>query len=163
MFDENIPIKVFTSYAHKDEELREELDVHLAMIKRHKAISIWNDRQIVAGEEWDNAIKTELKEADIILLLVSPRFLASQYIYEIEIKHAMKRHRAGTATVIPIILKPCDWKVADLAALQGLPREGKAITTWEDMDEALLNVTLGLRTAIQSVQKRKKEINDANS
>ena len=156
MFDENIPVKVFTSYSHKDEDLREELDVHLAMIKRHKAITIWNDRQITPGEEWDDSIKEELATADIILLLVSPRFLASKYIYEVEIKQALARHEAKTAVVIPIILKPCDWQDAEFAKLQGLPRDALAISKWEDMDEAFLNVAMAIKQVIKTVQNKKK-------
>ncbi|MFK8103419.1 MAG: toll/interleukin-1 receptor domain-containing protein [Saprospiraceae bacterium] len=157
MFDENIPIKVFTSYAHKDEALREELDVHLAMIKRQKAITIWNDRQIEDGTEWDAKIKKELEEADIILLLFTPLFLASTYIYDVELKRAMERHEAGTARVIPIIIKPCDWLATDFAKLQGIPKNGKPVTTWEDRDEVFLSIAQSLKKTIKIRQEKKKE------
>jgi len=156
MFDENIPVSVFTSYAHKDEEFREELDVHLAMVKRHKAVTVWNDREIQAGEEWDSAIKDELNTADIILLLVSPRFLASRYIFDVEIKTALERHEKKDAIVVPIILKPCDWTQTEFAKLQALPRNAKPINTWDDMDEALLFTVKGIKQVISAVQARKK-------
>lgn len=156
MFDETIPVKVFTSYAHKDEELREELDIHLAMIKRHKAVEVWNDRDINPGEEWDASIKGELENADIILLLVTPKFLASSYIYDVELKRAMERHEDKTALVIPIIMKPCDWMQTDFAKLQGLPRNALPVTKWEDMDEALVDVVKGIKKVILAAQNRKK-------
>ena len=155
MFDNNIPVSVFTSYAHKDEDLREELDVHLAMIKRQPAVEVWNDREIIAGEEWDDSIKKELESADIILLLVSPRFLASRYIYDVEIKTALERHEKREAIVVPIILKPCDWTVTEFAKLQALPRNAKPVNKWEDMDEAFYNVVTGLKQVITAAQKRK--------
>ncbi len=155
MFDDNIPVSVFTSYAHKDEELREELDVHLAMIKRQPAIKVWNDRQIVAGDEWDDSIKKELETADIILLLVSPRFLASRYIYDVEIKTAIERHEKRDAIVVPIILKTCDWNQTEFAKLQALPRNAEPVNQWDDMDEAFYNVVTGLKQVITAVQKKK--------
>ena len=155
MFDDNIPVSVFTSYAHKDEDLREELDVHLAMIKRQPAVEVWNDREIIAGDEWDDSIKKELNSADIILLLVSPYFLASRYIYDVEIKTALERHEKRDAIVVPIILKPCDWTVTEFAKLQALPRNAKPVNKWDDMDEAFYNVATGLKQVITAVQKRK--------
>jgi len=157
MFDPDIPVTVFTSYAHKDETLREELDVHLAMIRRDPAVKIWNDRDIEAGSEWDDAIKSELNTADIILLLVSPRFLASRYIFDVEIKTALERHEKREAIVVPIILKACDWTQTEFAKLQALPRNAKPIVKWEDQDEAFLNVVKGIKQVILAVQKRKKE------
>ena len=155
MFDDKIPVSVFTSYAHKDEELREELDIHLAMIKRQPAVEVWNDREIIAGEEWDDAIKKELETADIILLLVSPRFLASRYIYDVEIKTALERHEKRDAIVVPIILKPCDWTETEFAKLQALPRNATPVNKWDDMDEAFYNVVTGLKQVIVAAQKRK--------
>ncbi len=158
MSDDNNKISIFTSYAHKDEELREELDVHLAMVRRMDNIKIWNDRAIQAGSEWDDSIKQELEDADVIFLLVSPRFLASTYIQDVEIKRAMERHDDPNdiARVIPIILKPCDWQETDFARLQALPRNAKPIVQWDDMDEALLNVVTGIKQIIPLTFERKK-------
>jgi len=157
MFDDKIPVSVFTSYAHKDEDMREELDVHLAMIKRQPAIKVWNDREIIPGDEWDDSIKEELNSADIILLLVSPRFLASRYIYDVEIKTALERHENKSAIVVPIILKACDWTVTEFAKLQALPRNATPVNKWDDMDEAFYNVASGLKQVISAVQRKKSK------
>ena len=157
MFEDGIPVKLFTSYAHKDESLREELDVHLAMIRRQKAVEIWNDRGIDPGEEWDESIKQELESADIILLLFSPYFLASRYIYEKEMATAIKRHEDKSAIVIPIILKKCDWKATEFKKLQALPLNSKPINTWDDQDEAFYDVASGIKRVIKKVQQRKKD------
>jgi hypothetical protein len=103
-------LEVFFSYAHEDEELRNRLAKHLSILKRQRLISAWHDRQIGAGKEWDREINEHLERAQIILLLVSAGFLASDYCYDIEMKRALERHEAKEARVIPIILKPVDCK-----------------------------------------------------
>ena len=101
------PVKVFISYAHEDGELREKLEAQLAILRRQGLIEIWQDRQIGAGAEWAGSIHNELETADLILLLVSADFLNSDYIFDVELRRAIDLHEAGTARVIPIILRPC--------------------------------------------------------
>lgn len=100
-------ILVFFSYSHKDHNLREQLAAHLSSLRRSGKIAAWHDRQITAGKEWEQEIRHYLDSAQIILLLVSADFMASDYCYEIEMDVAIKRHEAGTARVIPIILRGC--------------------------------------------------------
>lgn len=149
------PIEVFISYSHKDDELREELVTHLANLKRQKKITAWHDRAIEAGEEWEAQIKGKLESAQIILLLISPPFMASEYCYDIELQRAIERHDAGNARVIPIILRPCDWKGSPFSKLQALPKDAKPITQWHDRDEAFLNVIQGIRRAVETMQAKK--------
>ena len=142
------PAEVFFSYSHRDEELRDELAIHLTMLKRQGIVAAWHDREITAGSDWAGAIDDHLNSASVILLLVSANFLASDYCYDLELGRAMKRHEAGEATVIPIILKPCDWTGAPFGKLQALPKNAKPVTKWDDRDEAFLNVAQGIRMAI---------------
>src|SRR5882724_2779388 len=93
------------SYSHKDEALRDELAAHLAALRRERLIETWHDRRIVAGQPVDATIAKELETADIILLLISPDFINSDYCFEIEVRHAMQRHDRGEAVVIPVILR----------------------------------------------------------
>ena len=151
--DLNQPLNVFISYSHRDEELKEELEIHLATLKRQKKIKPWQDRSIEVGEEWDYEIKTALEDAQIILLLITPRFMASGYINKIELAHAMERHKAGTARVIPIILKPVDMQGTFLSNLQALPKDAKPVTQWDDLDEAFINVVNGIRRVVDSLTK----------
>ncbi len=122
-------VKVFFSYSHKDEELRNELANHLTILQRQGVIKAWHDREISAGTEWANEIDRHMESARIILLLVSANFLASDYCYDIELKRAIERHEAGEACVIPIILKPVYWNGAPFAKLQALPKNAKPVTT----------------------------------
>ncbi len=140
---------VFFSYSHADETLRDELEKQLSMLKRQGVIETWHDRRIGAGEEIDRAIDERLNGDDIILLLVSPDFIASRYCYDVEMKRAMERHQAGEAIVIPVILRPCDWQPAPFGKLNASPPDGKPITKWTDRDEAFLEVAKAVRKAAE--------------
>ncbi len=145
------PIDVFISYSHKDDELLEEFVTHLANLKHQGKITAWYDRAIEAGEEWEAQIKGQLESARIILLLISPPFMGSNYCYDIEMQRAIARHNQGTARVIPIILRPCDWKDSPFSKLQVLPKDAKPVTQWSDRDTAFLNVVEGIRKAVNSL------------
>lgn len=145
------PISVFLSYAHKDEWLLNKLEAHLSGLKREGLISTWCDRQIMPGSHWAGVIDQHLEQASLILLLVSSDFLNSDYCYQIEFKRALERNQAGKAVVIPIIIRPTDWKSTPLAHLQALPAEGRPVTDWKDPDQAFLNVVAGIRRVVEKL------------
>ncbi len=147
--DREPALDVFFSYSHRDEALRDELETHLALLKREGEIRTWHDRRIGAGSEWRGEIDSRLDSADLVLLLISPDFMASDYCFDVEMTRALARHAAQQARVIPVILRPADWQTARFARLQALPTAGKAITTWPDRDSALVDVVRGIRAAIQ--------------
>ncbi len=134
------PVEVFYSYAHEDEDLREELDKHLALLKNEGVINPWHDRKIKPGDDWDREIRESLERAHIILLLVSPDFMASDYIWGKELKRAMERQDKDEAVVIPIILRPSNWSNAPFAKLQAIPKNAKAATLWPDRDQVFANI-----------------------
>jgi tetratricopeptide (TPR) repeat protein len=138
-------VKLFISYSHRDEKLRQQLDKHLAPLKRQKVIEAWHDRQIPAGTEWANEIDENLSNADIILLLVSPDFVASDYCSNIELEIAMSRHQQGAAIIIPIVLEPCDWSWLPFAKFQAFPKDALAVTSWTNQNEAFVDVATGIR------------------
>jgi AAA-like domain/NB-ARC domain/TIR domain len=125
--------------------------VHLVSLERQGKITAWHDRAIEAGQEWAYEVKTHLESAHIILLLISPDFLASEHCYDQEMQRAMERHEAKTAIVLPIILRPVYQIGASFSKLEVLPREGKAVTRWNDQDEAFVNVIEGIDKVIQSL------------
>ncbi len=144
-------IKVFISYSHKDESLRDELTTQLSLLRRQGFISDWHDRKIVPGDEWAREIDRNLNTSQIILLLVSADFIASDYCYGIELKQALKRHKEGKARVIPIILRPVDWEDALFGKLQALPKNAKPVTTWPNRDEAYLDIAKGIREIVKEL------------
>jgi TIR domain/Effector-associated domain 9 len=147
--------EVFFSYSHRDEALRDELAKHLSILKRQGTIESWYDRDITAGSEWAGEIDAHLNSAQVILLLISADFLASDYCYDIELKRAMERHEAGEAVVVPIILKPVDWRGAPFGKLNAFPKNALPITAWPSQDEAFLNVAQGIRKAVEALATRK--------
>ncbi len=141
--------QLFFSYSHKDEDLRDQLEVHLAMLKRQGVIETWHDRRIIAGDPLDHEIDANLETADVILLLLSPDFLASNYCYDIEVTRAIERQRAGLAQVIPVILRPCDWQNGTpFSGLMAVPKDGKPVIKWPNLDDAFLDIVKAVRRAI---------------
>lgn len=144
-------IKIFYSYAHEDKQLRDKLEKHFTPLRRQGYIAEWHDQAIPAGALWESEIDTHLDTADIILLLVSSDFIASNYCWSIQMEHALERHKAGNCRIVPIILRPIGWKSTPLGDLQVLPRGGQSITKWPDQDEALENVAEGLREIVTTL------------
>ncbi len=145
------PISLFYSYSQKDEAFRAELEKHLSLLKDQGVIEDWYDRRIEAGIDFDRVIKEKLDQARIILLLVSSDFMASRYIHDVEVTRAMEHHEAGTARVIPVILRSVDWRSAPFGKLIALPSNGKPVKSWEDLDEAFTDVALGIRKVASSL------------
>ncbi|MGD8997266.1 MAG: toll/interleukin-1 receptor domain-containing protein [Anaerolineae bacterium] len=145
---------MFFSYAHEDEDLRDELEKHLSILKRQGVITGWHDRKIAAGREWEGEIDEHLNTADFVLLLISADFLASDYCYDVEMMRALKRHEDREACVIPVILRPVDWQGAPFGKLQALPTDARPVTSWPDPDNAFLNVAQGIRRAVEEFPTR---------
>lgn len=143
-------IKVFVSYSHKDKVLCQKLKNHLTPLR--ELIITWSDQEIIAGDEWDEAIRQDLKEAQIILLLISDDFIASTYITEVEVREAMERHESRKARVIPIILRPTAWEEMPYSKLEALPTDGKAVTTWDNRDTAFVDIVRGIKRTIQDLK-----------
>src|SRR4051812_48330188 len=118
-------LDLFISYAHADDDLRRELEKHLMPLVRDGVVKQWHDRLIGAGDDWREAIEKQLRTADIVLLLVSSDFMASDFCIEIELRRALQRHKNAEAVLIPVILRPVDWHSSVFGALQALPRDGK--------------------------------------
>ena len=140
---------LFFSYSHVDENLRDQLQIHLAGLQRQGLISSWHDRRITAGDDFGEAIDSHIDTADVILLLVSPDFIASDYCYEREMKRALERHQRAAARVIPVILRPCDWKDLPFGKLLATPKDGRPITKWPNIDEAFQDVVSAIKGALR--------------
>ncbi len=147
-------IEIFCCYARKDLQLLNDLKKHLMPMQHSAQIHIWADTDIDAGEEWEKEIDNHLNTAQIILLLISPDFIASNYCYSVEMMRALERHEQGEARVIPIILRPTDWQNTLLRKLQALPTGAKPVTSALNQDDALLDAAKGVRKAVVEMQKK---------
>lgn len=143
--------RIFFSYSHDDESYRDRLEKHLAMLRNQGLIEVWHDRRIAAGSVLDDAIDDALEASEVVLLLVTASFLASDYCYSREMKRALERHELGEAVVIPVIVQPCDWEHAPFGNLLAAPKDGRAITTWPNMEEAYADVARQIRTVVEKL------------
>src|SRR5262249_47878554 len=147
-------VELFYSYAHRDATLCQELRNHLTGLKRSGAIRDWSDHEIQPGSEWSAAIKEAIERAGIILLLVSADFVASEYVNDIEMPFALKRHQSGHAKVIPVLLRPVEWHDLPFAKLQVLPTGARPVTAWANQDEAFADVARSLRELLYNQRAR---------
>lgn len=141
-------IKVFCCYARKDKVLLDELKIHLIPLQRRGFITLWSDMDISPGSVWEEEIDKHLNTAQIILLLVSPSLMASEYCYSKEMKRAVERHNQGEARVIPVIFRPVDWIDAPFGKLQALPKDAKPVSDWRNRGKAFLDIALGIKKVV---------------
>ena len=148
----NAPVDIFIAYSHDDLSFKNELKKFLRPMLREELITLWDDFDIEAGEEWDAAIKKRLYSADVVLLLVSSDSLASDYFYGKEVEVSLKRHKMGETVVVPVILRHCDWEKTPLGALEALPEKGRPVVEWPTRDQAFQDVVSKLRRVVEGVQ-----------
>jgi DNA segregation ATPase FtsK/SpoIIIE-like protein len=146
-------IEVFCCYARKDQSLLLDLKTHLAPLQQEGLITLWADIDINAGMEWEKEIHRHLNSAQIVLLLISPDFIASEYCYSVEMRRAMQRHESGEARVIPIILRPVLWQGTPFGKIQALPTNANPSISrnWHHQDEAFYSVAQGVREAAEAI------------
>lgn len=147
----NTPLNLFYSYAHEDEKYRIKIVKALTPLKHKDLIAEFHDRKISAGKEWEDEIDINLEKSSIILLLISIDFLASKYCIDKEMTRALEKHKDGLVSVIPIILRPCDWRDSPFKILQALPRDGKPISKWRNRDEAYTDITRNIKKVVYNM------------
>lgn len=152
-------ISLVFSYSHVDEALRNELEKHLSPLKRMGKITTWHDRRIDPGLEFEHQIDHYFSEADIILLLISSDFIASDYCYQVEMTNAMERHKRGEAVVIPVILRECAWHQLPFGSIMAATIDGKPIIKFASHDEGYVQVFDAVSRAIASMEAKKSQQN----
>ncbi|RKI72897.1 TIR domain-containing protein [Corallococcus sp. AB049A] len=154
---DSTPLTVFYSYSDEDSELRDDLEQHLSEVESlHLRPSYdfetegvsdgWSD---VLGSPWSEQRLSDMADADVLLLLLSPHFLASEQCVEVELTQALEQQESQVSLVIPIILSPCDWEHTPLGKLLVLPTDGRPVTSWRNQDEALDDIAHGIERAIK--------------
>lgn len=149
----SIPVRVFYSYHQNDRAFCDEMEKHLTLLQRKRLIEVWHYRQILSGENCQIITDKKLAEAELVLLLVSPSFLASDYLYSRELCTTLDRHARGQARVVPILVRPVDLSGSELAHLKPLPSDGRPVSLWSNLDEAWLDVAKGIREVVLSVRE----------
>jgi formylglycine-generating enzyme required for sulfatase activity len=156
------PLKTFIIYAHADHVYKDELLKHLkgSLIKKGK-IKLWHDTDIHLGAEWDKSIKTELNQAELVLILVSASALASDYISSTELDITVRRWERGEVILVPIIVKSCFWQENDdIAKLQGLPAGMTPVSSHPDQDEVWTGIMKALSKLVEAHWKKLEGAHD---
>lgn len=158
--EENNKIKLFISYSHKDKEHCTELVKHLNMLEKANLVDSWEDGELLPGDNWDEVIKQNLNEADIVLFLLSIDFMNSNYIDQNEIQAAVEKHNKGEVVIVPIMLRKCFIKGTIFEKIQGLPVGMVPILSkdWHSKDDAFYDVLEGLERIIIDLKKRQENI-----
>jgi len=156
-------LNLFISYAHKDEGFKETLEENLSILKRQGLINTWSDRDITPGSNWEDEISENLNTADVIILLISSSFIASDYCYSREVKVAVERHDKNEALVIPLLIRRCSWEDTPFSKIQSIPTDLKPISSWDNVDEGWYDAIEGIKKAIKKlteerIHQRKKEL-----
>lgn len=149
--------RVFVSYSRVDEADRVRLGVHLAPLVREGLIDLWSDRAIAPGSDWQRDIENELATADIVVLLVTPDFVASVHCFERELAEALRRHEDDGMCILPVIVRPVDFANMPFGRFQALPRDLRPVHTWPNGDEAWLQVARGVREAVEEIYRGRTE------
>ncbi len=142
-------LKLFYCYEYQDKQWFTRLDAHLASLKHEFQITTCSKYEVLAGMEIEKEIDTQLSTADIILLLISPAFVDSDYCYSQEMESTLRRRKKGDVCVIPILLRPVEWKHTPFSKLRPLPANGKPVTSWGRTDEALYDIAMGIRKRLE--------------
>lgn len=154
--DQMKPVKLFISYAHEDEEYKDQLVKQLSGLLRRGWVEEWNDRKITAGQQWETKIKNALNTAEVMLLLLSADAMASDYIYDEEMKQAIQRSKDGQLKILPIIIRSCDFSnffgSLGLSDIEILPHNKQAIRSWDNRDAAWLDVVKGIEEIITALR-----------
>lgn len=145
-------LRLFISYSHADEALKDELIKHIEPLKRLKLIESWHDRKLLPGDDWEKSISKNMENADIILFLVSIDFINSEYCFDIELDRALELQAQQKTRVIPIILRSCLWQYTSFGKIQALPRDAKAVSLWPTTDDALTDVADGIRKVAEEIR-----------
>lgn len=151
-------INLFCSYSHADRDLQRELKKHLAALMWMGLVYLWYDGEIPPGADFDAEIHTRLRDAEVILFLVSAYFFDSDYIREKELPVALARHKRQEASVVPVILRPVDWKFTPLGKLKALPEDGKPVTSWSDPHAAFAEIAENVRRVAEARLKLRDPI-----
>ena len=147
-------IDIFIAYAHEDEKILEELKTHLTVLERTQNVTIWYDGLVMPGQEWQATTKEVMQKSQIILLLISADFIASDECYNESMKHALDMHRAGKCTVIPVLARACLWQDTPFSSLQILPKNQQPLTSaaWQTHEDPFTQVAENLRFVVQKLQ-----------
>ena len=151
------PVKIFVVYAYEDKPVRDKLLRQLRPLADKGEIDLWSDHEIKPGAFWDDEIRLRLVQSEIILLLVSDDFFASDYIRRVELQTALDLHARDRTLLLPVIAWHCVWTdMPTLSRLQVLPPSGRPVLSkeWDSPDEPYLKIYEGVKAAVRELRRK---------
>ena len=143
-------VRIFVSYSHVDAAARTKLETHLAPLTKD-GVSTWFDGRMDPGDALDAGISRALRQAHIMVALLSPEYISSRYC-QLEYERAMGRRARGTMRVVAVVVRPCGWKETSAAGFKLLPEDGRTVLEWRSADAAFLNVAQGIGKLVRTVR-----------
>jgi hypothetical protein len=149
---QDIPVKVFLSFAEADRDLCQDLRYHLSLLVRSGALVLTHEAVLASEIQiWETKVNAAFAEAHLVVVLMSAPFFSSQQAWKDILEPALQRQQQGTARLVPVILRPVAWQESSLRALQPLPAQGQPVTEWNDRHAAFLDIVTGLRETVQAL------------
>jgi serine/threonine protein kinase len=146
------PIDVFLACAEQDQALWRELEQHLSLLAGHSLIRVLHRFKVPAGEDRYSTAAEWLDSASIIVLLVSVDLLTSEE-GRAEVERAMARRKVGDARVVPILLRPIDWKSSPCGSLKPLPASGEPVSRWRSRDDAWDEIVQAIKKMVEEPER----------
>lgn len=134
--------KVFISYSYNDREWLRRLQINLTPYFRHSEILIWDAEQIEPGSQWFDEINRSLASACVAVLLITPDFLASEFIMEVEVPRLLAAAEAGELQLLWAAVKPSAVAETELRHYQALNNPAEPLTTLPPAEQDLRLVQL---------------------
>lgn len=143
-------IRIFVSYSHVDAAARQKLETHLAPLLKD-GVKSWFDGRMDPGDALDAGISKALRQAHVMVALLSPEYISSRYC-QLEYDRAMDRRARGTIRVVGVVVRPCGWKETKAAGFKLLPEDGRTVQDWRSADAAYLNVAQGIGKLVKTLR-----------
>lgn len=144
------PYKLYVSYVDEDLELFKAFKKHLSLLQDNNLVKIWSKEDIKLGKRLLTERRKNIKEADIVLFLVSIELLVDPSIKNVEMKIALKRqmNSGDDVTIIPVLIRRCHWILSALAPFRPLPKNNVPVNMWADRDDALSEIVEAIHAII---------------
>ena len=147
------PVRLFFSYSHKDASYRESMERAISLLIQNGTLQQWSDQQILPGERISPEIARHINDADVVVFLFSPDFIASQACRQ-EWEYAAQLASEGKMLFrVPIILRQCSWlDMIDSDDVKALPQDGKPIASFDDEDVGWQQVYEGIKSVVDKIR-----------
>jgi len=153
----NEKLNIFISYSFKDVIFKSELEKYLSPLK-HVLIDIWEDKVLLSDHLWYNEIFENINNSDVVIFLVSPDFINSEFCYSQEMYSAVNKSMNGSLLIIPILLRRCDFTNTPFGNIQFLPTNGIPINEFKNKEEAYSSISINIKKLLEGHLNESNEI-----